>query len=318
MFSTYDLVEFSKRLKQIRKSLGYTQEDVVAGTGLSVETLRKLEKGTSIPKYDTIERLSLYYKIDLHEVLHQYKNSRELFKYYARIDEYIYHSEREQLEELIKSFETFSQENHHNLVDPRVIKQLNYLFKGLQMVDIGSTDPLDLEPASNMFIKALEVCITDFDIQNWKVFKYSSVELRILFALASVYGTMRYCELSNEILTYILSALDGTSLGNHMNKLLIIKAYVILSYNYHRLSDDKNALKFADEGIQFCNQHGLMSNMSALLSRKGIAMYHLKQDAYNKYLDASECLLFIQGADKLAASYKAVHDRFRNQIKLDA
>ena len=311
MFSTYDLVEFSKRLKQIRKSLGYTQEDVVIGTGLSVETLRKLEKGTSIPKYDTIERLSLFFKIDLHEVMHQYKNSSELFKYYARIDEYIYKSERELLEDLIKSFDAFSSKKEHKLIDHRVLSQLNFLFKGLQMVDIESTNPSDLEPACEMFISALQVCIPNYDINHWKDFKYSSVELRILFALASVYGTMRFCELSNEILTYILSALDGTSMANHMNKLLIIKAYVILSYNYHRLSDDQNALKYADEGIKFCNMHGLMSNMSALLSRKGIAMYHLKQEHYYKYLDASECLLFIQGADKLAASYKTVHDKFR-------
>lgn len=312
MFSTYDLVEFSKRLKQIRKSLGYTQEDVVAGTGLSVETLRKLEKGTSIPKYDTIELLSLFFKIDLHEVMHQYKNSSELFKYYARIDQYIYNSEREQLENLIKSFESFSNQNDHNLIDHRVLLQLKYLFKGLQMVDTDSAEPVELEPACEMFIKSLQVCIPNYDINHWKDFKYSSVELRILFALASVYGTMRYCELSNEILSYILSALDGTSLANHMNKLLIIKAYVILSYNYHRLSDDQNALRYADEGINFCNMHGLMSNMSALLSRKGIAMYHLKHEAYIKYLDASECLLFIQGADKLAESYKLAHEKFRN------
>ena len=159
MFSTYDLVEFSKRLKQIRKSLGYTQEDVVIGTGLSVETLRKLEKGTSIPKYDTIERLSLFFKIDLHEVMHQYKNSSELFKYYARIDEYIYKSERELLEDLIKSFDAFSSKKEHKLIDHRVLSQLNFLFKGLQMVDIESTNPSDLEPACEMFISALQVCI---------------------------------------------------------------------------------------------------------------------------------------------------------------
>lgn len=312
MFSTYDLKEFSKRLKQIRKSLGYTQEDVVAGTGLSVETVRKLEKGTNIPKYDTIELLSLFFKIDLDEVLHQYKNSNELFKYYAQIDQYIYNAERDQLEDLIASFEAFSSQENHKLIDQRVLLQLNYLFKGLQMVDVDSTEPVDLLPACEMFIKALQVCIPNYDIERWKQFKYSSVELRILFALASVYGTMRYCELSNEILTYILSALDGTSMANYMSKLLIIKAYVILSYNYHRLSDDQNALKYAEAGINFCNTHGLMSNMSALLSRKGIAMYHLNQSDYYKYLDASECLLFIQGADKLAESYKTVHQKFRN------
>jgi len=69
LLSTYDLKAFSIRLREIRKSLGYTQENVVTGTGLSAETLRKLENGISIPRYDTIEILSMFYKTDLHLLL---------------------------------------------------------------------------------------------------------------------------------------------------------------------------------------------------------------------------------------------------------
>lgn len=75
MFSSYDLTSFSKKLKAIRKSLGFSQTEVYEKTGINSDTLRRLENGMSIPRFDTFinQSIQLLRIQDKHNVADHYE-----------------------------------------------------------------------------------------------------------------------------------------------------------------------------------------------------------------------------------------------------
>lgn len=313
MFSTYDLKAFSKRLKEIRKSLGYTQDNVVFGTGLSSETLRKLENGITIPRYDTIEILSMFYKVDLQSVLNQYKSSKDLIKYYELVDYHILGFNIASLQDTIGEFLAFKQTANLNLISEKELDQLELFFTGLQVSYSNNLSKEVQMKSLEMHKEALKSTNPSFSFDRWREFNYNHVELRILFSIASLYGFLRECKMSNDILMFILDALDQSSYSKHYDKLLIVKVYGLISYNYHRDSDDKNIIKYAELGIDYCKKQGIMAGLPLLLFRKGVAKYHLGHIDYEKYLHHSVALLRVQGMDDAANDYEANIERYRSK-----
>ena len=57
----YDKEGFGKRLKHLRESVNKTQKEVADEIGVSVDTIRKLEKGRRLPSVTVVELLCDYY-----------------------------------------------------------------------------------------------------------------------------------------------------------------------------------------------------------------------------------------------------------------
>ena len=58
MFAVYKLDQFGEKLRSIREKSNLTQKEVRDYTGISDESIRRIEKGRVIPKYETLEILS--------------------------------------------------------------------------------------------------------------------------------------------------------------------------------------------------------------------------------------------------------------------
>lgn len=54
-----------KRLKGLRKAIGYTQENVESDTGLDRNTLSRIEKGNVVPSIYSLIVLADYYGVSL-------------------------------------------------------------------------------------------------------------------------------------------------------------------------------------------------------------------------------------------------------------
>lgn len=304
MLSSYDLSKFSSRLKSIRKTLGYAQLEVSESTGINSDTLRRLENGLSIPRFDTLEVLSQFYKVNLILLLDSYKISSQLSYYYDLIDYYMINNDTESITRTIQNFEENIIINEFNMVDIRDIEQLKLFFIGLKLSYQSNNEAN--KDSLNYLVKALQISNPLFNIDNWQSYKYNFLELRILFAIASIEGHNRNCVLSNEILLMILSYLDTSKYAKHYEKVLVIKSYSIMSYNYHRLDQHDMALEYSEKGIQFCIDNSIMTYLALLLSRKGMAMYHLKMDGYQAFILQAIELLKIQKNDSLAKEYEAI------------
>lgn len=310
MLSSYDLSKFSSRLKSIRKTLGYAQLEVSENTGINSDTLRRLENGLSIPRFDTLEVLSQFYKVNLILLLDSYKISSQLSYYYDLIDYYMINNDTDSITRTIQNFEENIVVNEFNMVDIRDIEQLKLFFIGLKLSYQSNNEAN--KDSLNYLVKALQISNPLFNIENWQSYKYNFLELRILFTIASIEGYNRNCVLSNEILLMILSYLDTSKYAKHYEKVLVIKSYSIMSYNYHRLDQHDMALEYSEKGIQFCIDNSIMTYLALLLSRKGMAMYHLKMDGYQAFILQAIELLKIQKNDSLAKEYEAIALKYLN------
>lgn len=69
----YDLKGFGSELRRIRKSLHLSQKQVRDAIGLNEDTLRKLENGSSMPRIETLDLLSITFKTDIFRIFSNYK-----------------------------------------------------------------------------------------------------------------------------------------------------------------------------------------------------------------------------------------------------
>ncbi len=51
--------ELQRRVKELRVKQGLSQEELAEKTGLSLRTIQRIEKGESVPRGDTLKRLSV-------------------------------------------------------------------------------------------------------------------------------------------------------------------------------------------------------------------------------------------------------------------
>ncbi|MEI9409155.1 helix-turn-helix transcriptional regulator [Mesorhizobium salmacidum] len=64
------------RLKHIRKQRGFTQDQLAGQTGRSVDAISNLERGKSLPSFETIERLSQALGVEL-KTLFDFEEERQ-------------------------------------------------------------------------------------------------------------------------------------------------------------------------------------------------------------------------------------------------
>lgn len=64
---------FGEKMQRIRKQIGLSRDTVAEQSGVNRDTLRRIEKGEVIPKFETLEILSPIYHTDLNQLLLEYR-----------------------------------------------------------------------------------------------------------------------------------------------------------------------------------------------------------------------------------------------------
>lgn len=312
MLSSYDLTNFSKKLKSIRNSLGYSQSEVAERTGINSDTLRRLENGMSIPRFDTLEVLSLFYKENLILLLDSYKISSELSYFYDLIDYYMVNEDYVSLSKSISDFEMYITANTLQVVDNKEIEQLRLFFIGLELS--FKEDEISKQNALSYLEESLKIGNPLFKLNSWNKYKFNFLELRTLFTIASIEGGKRNCDLSNDIIIYILNYLDPSPLSKFYEKMLIVKSLCIIAYNYHRLGNNELVLEYAERGYKFCIDNSILAYLHLLLFRKGTAMFHLRINGYEKYIEQAIQLLRIQNKHSVAENYSTFLSKYKSEF----
>lgn len=131
--TTYDMKKFGSVLKKIRKSLDLSQNDIYKQVGISPETIRRMEKGQTIPKYDTIEILSYIYKQDLLKLLAKFKSDYRVYDIYSKVDYIITsnrHSRTNDMDDLINKL--IAKEKEIKIINPNQLSQIIMFIKLLK------------------------------------------------------------------------------------------------------------------------------------------------------------------------------------------
>lgn len=283
MFETYDLSTFGMKLKDIRVNLGYSQAEVSKKTNINIDTIRKIENGYSLPRYDTLIHLSKLYKVDLHKKLSIFKSSEILLNFYNKID---YLISRSDSKELVKQYRLFLDELNHSkdleLVSNSTLEQLSLFVKATSSRYSHSKE--NLVYSYETLCYALRIENPEFDVENFESFKYSYFEHRLLLTLGNVLGDLKNYVLSNRIANYLLKINPIGPYCSKNDESLVIKCHCLLSYNAFRTSDDESAMNFATNGINICLENHNMESLPFLMFRKGVSQYMMNDPQHLKTL----------------------------------
>ena len=61
-------VQFGKRLQELRRESGITQEKLADKTGLTVESISNIERGLFGPKFENLEKIATALKVPVKEL----------------------------------------------------------------------------------------------------------------------------------------------------------------------------------------------------------------------------------------------------------
>lgn len=302
MFEAFDTTAFGKYMKNVRKSLKLTQLDVVNLCNVNVETLRRLEKGQVIPKYDTLEYLSEAYKTDVMALFSFFRSSETLYNFYNYIDELIIEYNIDKLKSLENEYNAILDNvKLDKIINKTQIDQMALIVKGIKEFNTE-----DYHECLNTFIAAMKISVSDFELLDYDQFKYTVLDYRVLLLIALGLSEVEELKLANSILELILKKFTKNQRVNENDKKLLIKVYSNLSYNYHCLDDFDSALFYANKGIDYCHKNSSTYGLFLLYYRRGVAKYLLRKRNYKKDFEYCIMLLEMEKKKKLIMIYKQV------------
>lgn len=301
MFSSYDLKSFGLALKRIRKQLSFTQNMVTEKTQISRDTLRRIENGSVVPRFETLERLSVFYKVDLLEVLSQHRADVNLRYWYDEFDNLIAKYDESKLKALSLAIKEYTSENYNSFIVHEEVEQCLTFLKAIELYFSNfENEKMHIE---QLLIQCMRITLSDFDIKQFKKYRYNIIETRILLLLSLTYGKVDNFQRSNEILLFL-------SYRQSKNKILppklVIAIYTNLAYNYHMQDRHKDVINICDKGIEYAISADTFSNLYLIYFRKGIAEFNLNLPEYITSLTLSVSILKILGQNSLYELYLSV------------
>lgn len=305
MFVSYNLEDFGKELKKIRTSLGFSQADVQKIVGVSIDTIRKIERGWVVPRYDTLELLSVAYKQDLLELLKSSRSNKFLMEFHDDLDYIITVYDRDAAAALKERLlDNFSSEFQMSIINPQELQQFISFVDaiGAYYSDFSS----DRENTKAALIEALRLTIPDFQLMKYRQYTYGYIEFRILLFISLFIAKEGQYKLSNRILYYILNYISESHYTTKYIDFLSINIYFNLAYNYHMLDEHSKVIETADEGIAFCIEHRTCHALFSLYYRKGIAQFNLRDKEYRESITMAFYILKAMGMHKLLEQYQKI------------
>lgn len=281
MISALDMKAFGRQLAEIRRQARITQREVYEQTGLNEDTLRRIEQGKVVPKYETLDILSRVYKINLSVILSSYRTDAKLTEIIDLLDEVMVGDPpkiKKQLQKLSQEVEEYEMAT---VTKPEEIELLKAFFE----ISSSVLSPNFKGPGKSILMleEVLRESIPGFSWDQFESFRYSELELRLLLLAGLIYHRHNNYERAIPILKFSLDYIELTKGHSTESSLMVqIKIYYGLSYAAYKQEQDKASLEYADLGLKICQENRSVYLMELLLARKGIAYYYLKNPDFMK------------------------------------
>lgn len=273
MFKSFDMREFGITLRTIRESLNFTRSQVSNYLGLHTDTLRKIESGSVVPKYESLERLSDLYKVDLLNLLKTHRYNSNLENIYESLDHFLINEKIENILELKNKI--------HN--DPNKYALLSQNDYFLLILFIDSVLVFHENNTSTLYEMVSQI-EKNIDIQSLKSNKIKQITSPLTTRLANVLA-MIHMRLSNYdssifILESILEIANTDATNLYTSHKFVVKYCYSLSYCYFLQSNYIKSLFYADKGIEVALKNQSLYMLYNLYSRKGASEFKLDVDTY--------------------------------------
>lgn len=307
MIETYNMEEFGQVMKLIRKSLDLTQTDVRDRVGLSENTMMKLEKGMVIPKYDTLELLSLAYKIDITAVFQKYRHDISLVNIMDHADEAIQNNHPMRLMDSYTSFHEYLKTGRHrDLINAGDLDILECFLNNAVRYFEPNLKDIQRREMTKEIRNVLEKNNPDLKWHQLNSVTFNLWEIRLLNLLALLEGNLENYESSARILESVYEKFKNFQNLIVTEQKVFLTSVFNLSYHYHLTDQHPKALQIADEGIRFAQTAGNFNVLHGLYYRKGIAQFLLNQPGFMDSLRYAVTLLEIVDKKEMAQLYRRI------------
>ena len=295
MFADTHLRELGQFVRESRMAIGLSQKDIKELTGLNENTLRKIENGKVVPKFETLEILSSLLKMDFLHHLRQFRSNPIIMAIYNKID-YVFILEKDDalIELMLLEKLLLNSKSSFNLVNPNELKQLTiFIQSSIKYLDDNQENLpyIDNVNVIDNIVKVLQLSNSNFELDSYYKHRYTPFEIRILLLIGLFQVKIKKFDLSTSILIYCLNFLDDLYENDYDILKLKIKLYYNISYNYHNLDKHELALKYSNLGIDAALKQDFMFRLPFLIARKGIAEYYLDYPIAQKSFEDTLYLL---------------------------
>ncbi len=260
---------FGKKLREIRKKMGFTQHQVAARVHVNEDTLRRIENGENVPRVDTLELLSSMYRRDLLRLLTQCRiEDADYFHSFMlrverKMDEHSY-SFLEEIKELNRWIH-----HSHSPYEKKKLRQLHDLLSALD------DDKAEREPDSAiaLLVEGIQQTIPDFSMEEYERFNYTSGELRLLMNIAFIENYKKNKEKYLQLLRFCFKQMPSTS-----------EWFPKIAYNlalaYWRHSDYPQATKYLKAALRSTVESRSFQGLPLMYYLKGCIEFSTKNQNY--------------------------------------
>lgn len=310
----YQLDKFGEDIRQIRIESNLSQADVYNIIGISQDTLRRIENGYTIPKFETLEYLSVLYKTDIVSLLSKTRIGHHyvLGNITQTLNDMILNNDFSHIDKAIIFVNNTINDDNERPSDQMLLNKL-FQFKALveiiQEFNINPNSPIDKDSLVIKIFKAIELTIIDFNTNLIETYSLDFIEIRILIIYCVI---LRLKTKYQEALTTLEILLKKTEskLSYDINYLdLLFKIHFSIAYCHHRNDNHQNAVESCDKGLKICIEHSDYSLMHAFLFRKAVALFNLGEKEQSEQL-IKQCITILKiiGNEPLAVQYKKIFD----------
>lgn len=203
MFSTYRLDEFGSILRTLRLNCRLTQKNVYESTGINQDTLRRIENGSVIPKYETLEILSQVYKADLLLYLISCRADKSINDFYSDLDKIILSNEVKISDSIINELNEISSSklvNQNDFVLLRNFVEATVIYHKYHSESY--------QEVINNLIKCLNLSNNQYSYNDFENYQYTTLEIRVLLLIGLFKVRNDKIEESNKILLFCLNYIE--------------------------------------------------------------------------------------------------------------
>ncbi|NBG87285.1 helix-turn-helix domain-containing protein [Isachenkonia alkalipeptolytica] len=286
----FNLSSFGIKLKDIRLKFDLSQNEVYDKTGINPSTLRRLEGGKVIPKFETLEILSSLYREDLLLLFSQFRIDHTLMfnEVYNRLELKFDKDEIDSLEKEILELDVLLKNSSQSYFKVQ-IHQLLHLSKAVILYK-KEADP---SKALDELVRGLQQTIPSFSVETFSDFVYSALEIRILMNMAFVLNQLDNPRAYIEILEFCHESSEE-------NDVLYPKICLNLSTVYIRSKENLKALEIVNKGIASCQNNRNYQGLNLLYYNKGIIQFRLDHKGYLSSIELARTLSEAYGHPKLS------------------
>lgn len=303
MFNSLSSLEFGEYLKTLRKKLKITQSTITEKTGINPDTIRRIESGQVIPRYDTLSILSTIYKVDLVRKFTDYQSETTLMSLYSKLDHLLLNHDLKGVQALKNDLAHLCVNDHiaPNLIHKNELEQ----FKAyLEVLEIHMSDgPYTSNYAIDCIQNAIQLTVPKFSVNTFDRLTYNAFEVRLLLLYAVLWNKCDCFKISNDILFFILDYINFLFSDALTTARYLIKVHFNISYNFQRLDVYEKALEHANLGIEIGHGQLIYNDLYSLYYRKFTAELMLQQPGYMHSLRKCIRLMDLLGNKNLMNQY---------------